>query len=269
MIQRKGYTYHAFPLAMVSGLAVSLGVGEILRRGNPFYRFASTADAPHRVFCLIIVAIIFVGDLCGVVSWYQFANVNTGAYGKRTSALIDVANRYASGEKIYAFSTHPYPGFPIVSYSTAEWGSRTNSQFVVPAIAKSESQGNSVHHPGLLRAIEFQRDLVLEDFIANQPAMVFVDDANWRHGIEERPFDDLRFFTSDPHFARIWTNIRKVGSHHFVFSYVLIAPAPRQAHLRKRGAYLRVRRSDLTMESMRQRRSHLRASAVEKVPNWW
>ena len=55
-----------------------------------------------------------------------------------------------------------------------------------------------------------QRSIVVEDFLTNKPAIVFIDNSRALLGIGKAGFDFLAYFTSDPEFAAIWKNYRQV-----------------------------------------------------------
>ena len=56
----------------------------------------------------------------------------------------------------------------------------------------------------MVRAAEYQRRTVVEDFRRRPPTVVLVDTARFRLGMNGRSFDDLAFYLQDPEFHEIW-----------------------------------------------------------------
>jgi hypothetical protein len=140
-----------------------------------------------------------------VSDWAATYDMHNGLIGKFRSELIDRINTAAPrGGCVYAFSTHPFPAFPTMSYTVAEWGSPMVGQFVLPALVARDR----VHDPGRLaaldRATHALREQVLTDFRRCPPGVVLVETSPNRLGMRGHRFDDLAFFNADPRFAAIW-----------------------------------------------------------------
>ncbi len=210
LIQWKGYAYHAFPVSALLTIVVVLVIGSALQNADKLGASSRAVLNAYRFGLMALLVMVFALQFDGIVSWYRVANMSDGAFGVQTERLIDVANQHAAGDTIYAFSTHPYPGFPVACHSRARWGSRMNSQFVIPAVVKRPERASFGADRGLDEAIAFQRRVVVEDFLKNKPEVVFVDTSEARHAIGTADFDFIAFFTSDREFAAIWKGYREV-----------------------------------------------------------
>lgn len=199
-IQMKGYSYHGYPLYVALFMLVCLGGAELAARSHakPLIRVAISA-------ALVTLAIL---QCRPIVDWYGRFNLKSGPQAYMITSVIQKVEQLAPGGTIYAFSTHPFPGFPTVNYTSAAWGARSNSQFVVPAIVHAESAGID---PSRLEAAErYQRSVVLKDFLERPPDLVLLDAGEDRHALGSTPFDDIAFYSEDPVFAEIWSQYVEV-----------------------------------------------------------
>jgi hypothetical protein len=210
LIQWKGYAYHAFPLSTLLMMIIVLVICSALQNVGNLAASRPAIVHAYRIGLTTVLALVIFPQMREVALWYRVARIDDGAIGMQTQRLIDFADQHAAGRTIYAFSTNPYPGFPTATHSSARWGSRMNSQFIIPAVVKSQQRPSFRASEGLREAIEFQRRVVVEDFLENEPAVVFVDNREMRHAIDTASFDFLAFFTSDPDFAAIWKGYREV-----------------------------------------------------------
>ena len=143
-----------------------------------------------------------------VVRWYFTYNIAYGPVGQFRQAVIEVVNHFAPTRQSYffAFTTHPFPGFPTASYSIAEWSGRSMVQSFIPAYARRDEISDPAVRRGVLRAAEYQRRIVVEDFERRPPSIVFAEREPARLGMNGRQFDDIAFYLTDPRFQRIWAN---------------------------------------------------------------
>jgi hypothetical protein len=226
LIQWKGYAYHVFPVSALLTILVVLVIGSALQNADTLGASSRAVLNAYRIGLMALVVMVFVLQFGEIASWYRVANMSCGAFGVQTERLIAVANHHAAGGTIYAFSTHPYPGGTVACYSRARWGSRMNSQFIIPAVVKRRERASFGAEKGLDEAIAFQRRVVVEDFVKNEPAVVFVDDCEVRHAIGTADFDFLAFFNSDPEFAAIWKRYREVEPINAIRVFIRDASPP-------------------------------------------
>jgi hypothetical protein len=211
-IQSKGFVYHAYPVLVCSAVFLGICVGAGVSRA-----WASYADkkTPLNLIVLVAVALFAVPPIKrahdDIVRWYFTYNFVTGPIGQYRRAVIDLVNREAPTPQSYffAFTTHPFPGFPTASYTTAEYAGRSIAQNFIPAYARLDEVTDPIKRAGIVRAAEYQRRTVIEDFERRPPSIVFVDAARFRLGMNGRTFDDLGFYLRDPRFQRIWANFEE------------------------------------------------------------
>jgi hypothetical protein len=117
-------------------------------------------------------------------------------------------NRHAPSRQSYffAFSTHPYPGFPTASYTDADFSGRSAAQGIIPAYARMDELTDPTLKAKVDQAASLQRRMVIEDFERRAPSFVFGERSLGRLGMNGRPFDDLAFYLADPRFRQIWSD---------------------------------------------------------------
>lgn len=212
VLQKKAFAYHAYPFQGLLSLWFLVNVGALLR--SPGFSRRKASAWVWAMLALAGLSLPLGAGSSRVFTWYSDANIESGALGQETSVLIDLVNRHAGGEYFVAFSTHPYPGFPISNYSQARWGARTNSHFMVPAVAKSRERKDGAG-PAARKEIErTARQFVLDDLIRFDPALVLVDDRPKRFALRTTSFDMLGFYLEDPRFREIWTGYTELPSVH-------------------------------------------------------
>ncbi len=206
-VQSKGFVYHAYPVLVVAMTFLGICVGHGLAGAVARWR---EAQSPLRLSVVVLAAVLALPSLKqahdGVVRWYFTYNKAWGTTGRFRQAVIDVVNRLAptDGEYFFAFTTHPFPGFPTASYTLAEWSGRSIVQSLIPAYARIDEVADPAIRAGVLRAADYQRKMVVEDFLRRPPVVVFAERNRMRLGMNGRPFDDIAFYSEDPRFRQIW-----------------------------------------------------------------
>lgn len=197
LVQMKGWTYHGFPFFSVLFVFACLAcaMGWPVAGASTFRRFGGTA---------LIVLFTWI-QLARITDWYGLHNTRSGPLAYQVTQVISAVEKYAGGGAFYAFSTHPYPGFPTANYTSARWIGRYNSQFIVPAIVRQQSTRLPASER-LVEAEAYLRASVLADFRNDPPAVVLVDIREERHGIGVSTFDHVAFYTQDPRFAELWSS---------------------------------------------------------------
>jgi hypothetical protein len=211
-VQAKGFVYHAYPVLVCSMIFLGICLGQALtcawQETRKWRRFALVP----MVVLLALPPIKQCHD--GVVSWYVTYNIAWGPTGQFRQAVIDTVNHFAPTPRSYffAFTTHPFPGFPTASYTAAEWSGRSIAQSWIPAYARLDEVTNPAVREGVVRAAEYQRRIVVEDFERRPPSIVFADRSLARLGMNGRQFDDIAFYLTDPRFQKIWANYEEYRS---------------------------------------------------------
>jgi hypothetical protein len=206
-VQSKGYVYHAYPVFVcaVTFLGICLGRGLVHTWTN--WRETGRALSLALVPAVVLLSLPTVKQVHdGIVDWYFTYNTRLGRTGQFRQAVIDLVNHFAPSRRsyFYAFSTHPFPGFPTASYTSAEWSGRSIVQPFIPAYARLDEVKDDRIRGKVIEASEYQRRMVLEDFERRPPSIVFVERSRSRLGMNRRQFDDIAFYTEDPRFRQIW-----------------------------------------------------------------
>jgi hypothetical protein len=208
-VQAKGFVYHAFPILMCA--VVVLGISLASALSHVWSTRRETSAALHRALFLsmLLLATLPVRQVHdSVVNWYSQYNITWGETGRFREAVIDIVNQHAPSPKTYffAFSTHPYPGFPTASYTVANWSGRSAAQGIIAAYARLDELTDPDLRQRVVQAAALQRRMIVEDFELRPPTIVFAEGSNARLGMNGHPFDDLAFYTEDPEFKQIWRN---------------------------------------------------------------
>lgn len=208
-VQSKGFVYHAFPVFVSAVTFLGICVGQGLAGSWAGWRQTRN---PLRLAMVVLVALFALPPVKqvhdGVVRWYFTYNKAWGSTGRYRQAVIDTVNQLAPTRQahFFAFTTHPFPGFPTASYTLAEWSGRSIVQSLIPAYARLDEVTDPAVRDGVLRAADYQRRIVVEDFERRPPSVVFVERNRARLGMNGRQFDDIAFYLKDPRFQQIWKN---------------------------------------------------------------
>lgn len=213
-IQSKGFVYHAYPVQFCSfvflGICVASAIGSVRLRLQD-----SRAEVRALVVCgLILLALPAVKTGHDqVASWYFRYNSSWGVEGAKRRAIIAAVDQYAPTENSYffAFSTHPFPGFPTASYTKANWSGRGPGQGIIPAFARLDEVVDPDLRRRIIAAATVQRQIVVEDLTRWPPSVVFADTSRWRLGMNGRKFDDLGFYLEDARFRKIWSDYQEIS----------------------------------------------------------
>ena len=211
-VQSKGFVYHAYPVLVCSVTFLGICVAHGLTRAWAGWR---ANGSQTQLALAIVVALLALPPLKqvhdDVVRWYFRYNIAWGPTGQFRQAIIDTVNQVAPGpgSYFYAFSTHPFPGFPTASYTDAEWSGRSIVQPFISAYARLDEVTDATVRENVLRSIEYQRQMVREDFERRPPTIVFVERNRARLGMNGRQFDDVAFYSEDPRFRKIWANYQE------------------------------------------------------------
>lgn len=208
-VQAKGFVYHAYPVLVCSVTFLGICLGQGFHRAWSAWR--ETGSSLHfallpAVVLLALPPIKQAHD--DVVRWYFTYNIAWGPSGQFRQAVIDTVNHFAPTRQTYffAFSTHPFPGFPTASHTESEWSGRSISQPLIPAYARISEVTDPKVREKVVRAGEYQRRMVIEDFERRPPSIVFAERSRARLGMNGVQFDDIAFYLTDPRFQRIWKN---------------------------------------------------------------
>lgn len=209
--QGRGFAYHAFPALATSIVFFAYAVARAVHVVQTRARTARTGLKLALTACLgLLVAERGWAWSLPARQWLIAYDTAHGEIGQMRRTLVDTVNRYAPrGSYVYAFSSHPFPAFPTMSYAQAEWGSAFPAQFAIPAYVRRHKPA-TVDPAALEHAVTLQRQYVLDEFRRYQPRVVLVQSLPGRLGMRGS-FDDVAFYSEDPQFARIWRSYHEAG----------------------------------------------------------
>jgi hypothetical protein len=208
-VQAKGFVYHAFPVLLCACVFLGICLGSGL---SHVWRKRRTAPSPVQPLLVAGMLLLTVPPIKqahdAVARWYFQYNIAWGEVGQYREAIIATVNQYAPSRQSYffAFSTHPYPGFPTASYTDADFSGRSAAQGIIPAYARMDELTDPTLKAKVVQAASLQRRMVIEDFERRPPSIVFAERSLGRLGMNGRPFDDLAFYLEDPGFRQIWSS---------------------------------------------------------------
>jgi hypothetical protein len=237
--QNKGFAYHAFPALAV---AVTLFVYSIPIAARALVRVAWPIRNWVRISmaaCPVVVALNLLRLWSTPVdTWLARYDMRTGDIGMFRSELIARINASVPrGEFVYAFSSHPFPAFPTMSYTAAEWGSPLVGQFAIPAFLARDRVKDPARLAALDLAVQAQREQVVADFAQHAPSMVLIETREDRLGMRGRHFDDIAFYSSDPRFAAIWRQYVEADSIGTLRVFVRRPELNRKGSVEKRDSW--------------------------------
>jgi len=211
-LQRKGFVYHLYPVtASALLLLVYAGVHTARAIATGSYK-ARPLIKVMAGFVVFLFALSRLTDWIWTTrAWLHVYDTESGVVGVYRQSLIEKLNRLApEGSYIYSISTHPFPAFPTMSYTRAEYGCGFVAQFVVPAIAKIWMIQDPAKLSEVKRAAALQREYVVRELEQYRPAVVLVNAALPRLGLGMQPFDDIGFYMTDPRFASLWSEYEEI-----------------------------------------------------------
>jgi len=99
-------------------------------------------------------------------------------------------------------------GFPLINETGLVWASRFPALWLSPYVAtKLDDEGGP--NDDIAR---FALEVTVDDLIAFEPDVVFVDEAPERPHYDEAPLDYLAFWEHDPRFFRFWKSYQRRGT---------------------------------------------------------
>ena len=208
-VQAKGFVYHAYPVLVCSLAFLGICLGKGLARALALWR--DTGNWLRFVLMPVVVLLALPPVKKAhddVLRWYSEYNIVWGPTGQFRQAIIETVNHFAPTRQSYffAFSTHPFPGFPTASYTAAEWTGRSIVEPFIPALARINEVNDLKIRERVVLAGEYQRQMVIEDFQRRPPTIVFAERSRVRLGMNGVQFDDIAFYLADPRFQQIWKN---------------------------------------------------------------
>ncbi len=198
--QSKGYPYHFFPALGCAFISLTL---TLLTASRTTVRLlaglAFTAAAAWTALYTVLM-MSYLGP--------------NGTYGRQTACLVGMVEQNVPGEGGFmAFSTHPYPGFPVANHADRRWVAATNSRLFLPSITRLRAQSTLSQDAARVLALaeKAERAAALRD-MSQTPELVLVDARERRHAIDRIEMDFIAFYNEDPAFSRIWAGYSEIPS---------------------------------------------------------
>lgn len=208
-VQSKGFVYHAYPVFVCAAIFLGISLARGVAQAWGAWQVRKRALEMAALVVAIAIALVPIKQAHDdVVRWYFTYNISHGPVGQFRQTVIEVVNQFAPDSTAYffAFSTHPFPGFPTASYSRADYAGRTIVQQFIPAYARLDEVKDPDARARVVAAAEYQRGTVIEDFQRRPPTVVFAEAGGPRLGMNGRSFDDIAFYLKDPRFREIWAS---------------------------------------------------------------
>jgi hypothetical protein len=213
-VQNKGFPYHAYPIL---GASYTLLAYSVIHAVRAFLRTSWVTLMPVRILIASLVLLVAVPVLRApflyASEWYEAAERHQGRLGRLRQGVIDRLQTLGirPTDSIYAFSTHPNPGFPTVNYLGVQWAGRAVAQFVIPAYVRKSEVTDPAMREAIDRATAIQVDVVIADLTRHRPAYIMVESKQRRLGLAYRRFDDIAFYCGYAEFARLWNCYEEIG----------------------------------------------------------
>jgi hypothetical protein len=189
VLQRKGWTYQIFPVAMYcvffAGLVLSL-----------------RAMRTRYLTILQIAAGILLLSGGASIAAFVSDGVSPDGTTARVEALTALFREYGS---VYAFITSPRDIHPAVLESRARWASASGVLVFLPAML------NAPNNPAALKVGSRRNRETVAELAANRPGVIMVDGAPAKLGIRQPDFDYLKFFARYRGFAAFMRGYAEQG----------------------------------------------------------
>jgi hypothetical protein len=224
LAQKKGYSYHVFPIRACLFLAATRIALDSLEEATED-SWAGKLTVPSATKARIVLAFLIALGLFHTGRWYLRNQILVGdriptaqqlaARPQVQTRLINFLNQLPGKSSFLAISTHPYPAFPTALYVKPRWASRSNSCLFLPAIAKLRAAEIPAEDPRRVAVETWERNRMLQD-LREQPAVVLLDARNKKHAMAGLSFDTLAFYQEDPRFRAEWSKYREtqpIGSN--------------------------------------------------------
>jgi hypothetical protein len=225
--QRKGFSYHLYPVLASAYVLLAYSVVHACRS---ILAGAYQVRPAVRAVAAVALAGFAANQLQSAywmtTSWLRTYDVHAarsiGEFRQRLIAKID--ELVPPGGYVYAFSTHPFPGFPTLSYTRARAAGAFGVHFAIPAASRLDEITEPAMRERVRHAIAVQRAYVFEEFKRYRPAVVLVNAAFPALGLTRGRFDFIGFYCEDPRFAALWRDYREVERIESVRVFVRRAP---------------------------------------------
>jgi len=208
--QRKGWSYHWYPVFAVSLLIVHSALLDLLSRRRAPSR-AGVAPATLAIAGTAALVLAFGGWR---LDWSRTFWGDLSGSPYYLPQMERVVQRFGDGGPIVAYSTAMPVGFPLINYSGVRWASRFSCLWMIPGLYVDRAgpdQPFSYRDPERMGSFErYVIDAVATDLGRERPSLVIVDQAPPSSRIPE--FRYLDYFARDPRFADLFRDYVLIGT---------------------------------------------------------
>jgi hypothetical protein len=179
ILQGKGFPYHWLAPYIATSVMLALAGAAIVR--------------PRRGAHRLLPALLLAGASVWM-GWRAYAGTAASwerleRYPYYLSALSELVETHAPGEPVFSFWVAP--GFPLVTYSSATWGSSFSSQWLLPSMNVRSRRGEDVS-----ATRRFVLQAIARDLRSRRPGLLLIDREPRYNNLVG--FDFLGFMRSDP-----------------------------------------------------------------------
>lgn len=229
LLQHKDFTYQLLPELILTTLAASVIVIDILLQALDAWRIS--LKGPNR---LTAVGLAFVSCVFVAFAFNSILKNRLAPGFKAENTYASVTADLPRGSAFYEMSPigDPYV-FSAAMGNGFMWGSRFAHLWMMEAILQSEigHEGGSEHAARAARLTGYVRNAIVDDFERWHPAVVFVErcaDTSIAPCLSLEAFkvDLLNWFLRDPRFAQIWSKYKFRAHVNRYDVYALDTPRP-------------------------------------------
>lgn len=196
VVQMKGWDYHLYPASSCLALAYGTLFLECLEIKKTGWLEPRKMPMPRAVALASLGLIFLLSALDALRLGYK---------SPFTEIMTPYVDRYAPNGAIAIFGSNVWPGFPLVNHHGVRWSSRFPTLWLLPGAISQHGTEQAGPDSLASEMLEYTRDAVVNDFTADMPDLVIVDNRatkSYFHGVS---FDYLDFFREDERFSRIWS----------------------------------------------------------------
>jgi hypothetical protein len=205
-VQQKGWSYHALPARLLTGLLAVALAAAWLDRALPAMRAAAAAPVAAAVAAGALLAFAWTG---GEAPWRQLT-----WSGSRGAAMADSLRQEAYGERLLVLSPDIFPVYPALNEARAQSTLRTMNLWLLQGVyAHCPASGRRYRETwDMPRAEFFVYRTVAEDFSRAPPAAVLVSEFSGIPDCAGQRFDLIEYFSRHPAFADTFRRYRPVAA---------------------------------------------------------
>ena len=202
ILQGKGFPYHWVPAYVAAATILALAAAALAAESGGAGSGGAWRRAPHRRAPALLVALAV-----GALAWRAGVTTDDAwetleRYPYHLSALRAIVEEAAPGQPVLSFWVAP--GFPLVTYSSAEWGSSFSSHWLLPSMHQRELRGEDASATRR-RVLE----VLARDLEERRPGLLLIDREPRYNNLVG--FDFLAFMRSDPAVSAALDRYRELG----------------------------------------------------------